>query len=163
MLTNTCVRDFFFFLPVLQCTDDPSSRFVLASHQHVLHLHLGDGRQQKGHTNAEQSQLRRQKSTRGRLLLLAVQELEPPLELHRLQGGGKKVQVVELLTVRKIQRYLRSKLARKTKKNPALTSSEFNSDSMKSCKSFFFLSHDNPLCNKKAIFKFWSSRRETKS
>lgn len=84
------VRDFVSLLPVLQRTDDPSSRFVLASHQHVLHLHLGDGRQQKGHADAEQSQLRRQKGTGGRLLLLAVQELQPPLELHRLQGGGKK-------------------------------------------------------------------------
>lgn len=75
---------------MLQCADDPSSCFVLAPHQHVLHLHLGDRRQQKGHTNAKKSQLGRQKSTGGRLLLLAVQELQPSLELHRLREGEEK-------------------------------------------------------------------------
>lgn len=77
-------------LPVFQRADDPSSRFVLAPHQHVLHLHLSDGGQQKRHTDAEQSQLRRQKGTGGRLLLLAIQELQPPLELHSLQEEKRR-------------------------------------------------------------------------
>lgn len=101
---------------MLQRADDPSSRFGLASHQHVLHLHLGDGRQQKGHTDAEQSQLRRQKGTGGRLLLLAIQELQPPLELHRLRRGEKRN--VKLWATRP---YSLCIFARKTMKNPPLT------------------------------------------
>ncbi len=59
---------------------------VFGLHHATLHLHLGDGGQDQWHSDAEQSQLRRQERSGRRSLSLTVKELQSSLKLHRLQA-----------------------------------------------------------------------------
>lgn len=77
-------------VPVLQCVNDATATLMFASHHHRLHLHLRYGGQQERHCHTEQCQLRGQWGTRGCLLLLPMQELQPTLELHGLTNTKRR-------------------------------------------------------------------------